>query len=399
MMHRDSEERRKKLFQWLLWGYCRWLIGTLSTLLALTVEADSWPNQESSISLALNSVLHWMVMLYELRAFEATGQRLLPIMRSVQSILGMVVIMLFLTLAFVTAFWALDRQHADESLLFDVVVLLFTGESFFSAADFDGLDVPRKWVLILLTISGIFIFIACAMNVFIEVLGDAYDDEQLKMKCTFLQERARILSDLLLRPYSSKLQSLAACTDYSKESGICKYYPYLKHTPCFTFGLCFLVLLVSTVLNLTAWIPALMLTVWMVLMQTWLHSTLTSDWDSRYLWMCYRVGVEDSIAAIFEDTEETSQHGRSSRIRLYVRDQCKSVTRQLENAVVKRQQSTVQTTASVHSFGTGDQTFGPINTVCIKGSDTMQASRQLTKGHKLLDPMAPVHFVGKLLRR
>ena len=39
-------------------------------------------------------------------------------MRSVQSILGMVVIMLFLTCAFVTAFWAIDRPRAHEGLLY-----------------------------------------------------------------------------------------------------------------------------------------------------------------------------------------------------------------------------------------------------------------------------------------
>merc|ERR1712113_1144869 len=94
--------------------------------------------------LAANSLAHGILLLFELRAFQWTGQRLLPIMRSVQPIAGMLVIMLFLLLAFVHAFWAIDRDHADEVRLFEVVIFLFTGEGFIGSDDLDLMDFSRR---------------------------------------------------------------------------------------------------------------------------------------------------------------------------------------------------------------------------------------------------------------
>ena len=63
----------------------------------------------------------------DLRAFQWTGRRLLPIMKSVQPIIGMLVILLFLMLAFVHAFWALHPHNADEAC-FTEWATLFKGQ-------------------------------------------------------------------------------------------------------------------------------------------------------------------------------------------------------------------------------------------------------------------------------
>merc|ERR1712194_422998 len=101
-------------------------------------------------------------------------------------------------IAFVHAFWAMDRDNADEVRLFEVVVFLFTGEGFIDSSDLDAMDFKLRSVNIVLTVFGTFFFLACALNVFIAVLGDCYDQEQERMVCTFLESRAKICSDLML---------------------------------------------------------------------------------------------------------------------------------------------------------------------------------------------------------
>ena len=56
-------------------------------------------------------------------------------MKSVVPIVGMLVIMLFISLAFMHAFWAMDRAGINEISMFNIVVLLFTGEQFLSPED------------------------------------------------------------------------------------------------------------------------------------------------------------------------------------------------------------------------------------------------------------------------
>eukprot|EP00403_Amphidinium_massartii_P002994 CAMPEP_0178373436 /NCGR_PEP_ID=MMETSP0689_2-20121128/1862_1 /TAXON_ID=160604 /ORGANISM="Amphidinium massartii, Strain CS-259" /LENGTH=286 /DNA_ID=CAMNT_0019993379 /DNA_START=182 /DNA_END=1039 /DNA_ORIENTATION=- len=277
-------------------------------------------------------------------------------MRSLQRIFGMVVIMLFLNLAFVTAFWAVDRERANESLFFDVVVLLFTGEGFISAAELGEMDVYNKWMVIALTVAGIFVFIACAMNVFVEVLADSYDEEQRKMVCTCLHERARILADLTLRPYVPCLQRVAKATSEGKLGRVSNPMPFYGIAGMFIAIVYLSVLYVTTEVleDCSEWVPALVLTAGMVSMQIILRSTLAEKWEDKYLWLCFRVGLQDRIAHAVDDHEETHLHGRTSRLRWYIRDQCRSVTRQfreVEDRVLKRLPSMQFQTNTSHTGG------------------------------------------------
>merc|ERR1712046_556560 len=120
------------------------------------------------------------------------GQRILPIMKSGQKIFGMLVIMMFLLLAFCQAFAAMHSNKATDVNFYDVIVLLFTGESFMDGEAVEGEGGARREFMIVLTIGALFVFMACALNVFIAVLGDCYDQEQERMVRTFQKTRAEI---------------------------------------------------------------------------------------------------------------------------------------------------------------------------------------------------------------
>merc|ERR1719491_35443 len=58
----------------------------------------------------------------------------------------------------------------------------------------------ERQFLLILSLFAIVVVLAVMLNVFIAVLGDCYDQEQDKMICTYLQERASICSCFFLRP-------------------------------------------------------------------------------------------------------------------------------------------------------------------------------------------------------
>jgi len=320
-----------KTGQFIHWGLARSLIGVLTMILVIDVDPGEWPRRNSSIPLAANCVVHWMVILYELRAFRWTGSRLLPIVRSVQeTVFSMIFIILFLVGAFMSAFWALDRGRADEGSMFDVTVFLLTGNAFMGSSEVLKMDHFRTWASIVLTATGIFVFVACVLNVFIEVLGDRYDTEQNNIVASFLETRAQILSDLLLRPYSRKLQTLL-----QRHAGnISARARFTLH--CISVVIIFT--LYMAILSITSdmedgpvarLLPAAVLTVCMLFMQLVHRSSLSVDWDECYLWLCFEHGIEERIALGGSLSDDKT--GRTSRLQDYVKNQCGSLREQVQS--------------------------------------------------------------------
>merc|ERR1740121_657980 len=99
-----------------------------------------------------------------------------------------------LLLGFLFAFWAMEIDQASEVMLFNVATLLLTGEHFFGGEDLAEMGTSPRAFQILLTLLALFLFLACALNIFIAVLGDCYDLEQERMVSSFQAERARICS-------------------------------------------------------------------------------------------------------------------------------------------------------------------------------------------------------------
>ncbi len=54
----------------------------------------------------------------------------MKVMKSVPQIRGMLIILFFLVVGFLHAYWALEITSGDEIMVYDVVLYVFTGEPF-----------------------------------------------------------------------------------------------------------------------------------------------------------------------------------------------------------------------------------------------------------------------------
>jgi len=305
---------RAKLLHFLSRYWHRALIGCLTFDLAVKTSAKLGPDGTSDIALALNGLFHWLLLLFELRAFEWTGKRLLPIMKSVMPITGMLVIMLFVCLGFLHAFWAIDRDNINLTSLFHILVLLFTGEHYLSGEDLEAMEPQKRYILIVLSTVGIFVFLTCALNVFIAVLGDCYDHEQERMICTFQKERAKICSGFFLRP------SIHCPIDWEGRTPAQKYLICIG-IPVALAVFYAAVLGLAVVLGVSPWVPVIVLDTILLVAQCLLRSALTVRWKERYLWMCHEANIDEELFMALDDRDSIEHHGRIARIKKYMREQ------------------------------------------------------------------------------
>mmetsp|Transcript_18950 Transcript_18950/g.44118 ORF Transcript_18950/g.44118 Transcript_18950/m.44118 type:complete len:1314 (+) Transcript_18950:125-4066(+) len=316
----------------LFWCFRRGFRGILAMLtvaLAYFQDPAEWPSTSQSILLAVNGIAHWTALLLELRAFEATGKRLLPIIKSSRRILGMVVIMIFVMIAFVTAFFALDRDEAEEIRAWEVMMLLFASSEFLERRsilpEFRG---RHRWAIIAVLFLGVFIFTACVLNVFIAVLSDCYDIEQERMVCTFLRERSGILSGLFMRPHLQCFQRIWPRASRRKQACILFFTVMLPAS----IGLSFVLLVYMNewyVNKWPSWISAWILALLCVLVQVVMRSLVTIGWDASYLWICYRKGTEERLNVPLDEFCHEDQ-GITSRLKRYVFDQRVAMQQSLE---------------------------------------------------------------------
>lgn len=314
-----SKLGRRLCIRWMKRAYYRFIMGACALALAIETSQDYEPVANSSILLSINSLLHWITMLFEIRAFRATGRRILPIMKSVLPIVGMLVIMLFISLAFMHAFWAMDRSGITEISMFNIVVLLFTGEQFLSPEDLMEMPPSKMTAMILLSIGGVFIFLTCTINVFIAVLSDCYDQEQERMVCTFLKERARICSGYFLRP------KFRASGFGFIQKGITKlsWWRWVILVVAIIGLYALLLYLITEIKLLTRWLSAIYPAAAVFGVQCILHDVATVDWKSNYLWFCHQVDVEEESFLAPDQRDEEETNGRITRMKKYIRQTIK----------------------------------------------------------------------------
>jgi hypothetical protein len=338
---------RRKLRPWLWKMWYKGFVGVLTVVLAIMTETEYGPEGNRSIILSANCLLHWMCLLYELRAFEWTGRRLLPIMKSMLPIFHMLVIMLFLCLAFVHAYWAMNRSSATEASFFGTVIFVFTGESELQE-DLNELDGVESSFLLFLSLFAIFFSYAVMLNVFIAVLGDCYDKEQANMICNYLQERAQICSTFFLRPHwnltfllpdwstlarPNKQNSSSAPHIFNRCCHRCcqrhtqtKNYARLGLQVGFVLIFCTLwCLLVYWVVNaeFSAWYAVAIMAAFIMSSQALLVCALDAHWGERYLWICHEATFEEGMFLADSDRRVVEHQGRVAEIKKYIRDQGK----------------------------------------------------------------------------
>jgi len=305
---------------WFLRRGGRGIVTVFTLLLAVTQDPAEWPTDQQSLVLAANSILHWMSLLVELRGFEATGKRLLPIIKSSYRILGMMVIMVFVMTAFVTAYFALDREDAEEMRAWEVMMMLFAGSEFLTRKTIQIEHFREfRWAVLVATLVGVFVFTACVLNLFIAVLGDCYNIEQERMVCTFLRERSSIMAGMLMRPHFPFLQRTWLTASPSRKAALI--------STCIVLPSIITMVLVIIVYGSqkNSWISAGIISSTTVLVQVVLRSLVTVDWQNRFLWICYRKGAEDAIAVPVEDCHE--ELGITSRLKQFLHDEWKSTER------------------------------------------------------------------------
>eukprot|EP00927_Polykrikos_kofoidii_P035843 TRINITY_DN30354_c0_g1_i1.p1 TRINITY_DN30354_c0_g1~~TRINITY_DN30354_c0_g1_i1.p1 ORF type:complete len:993 (+),score=136.71 TRINITY_DN30354_c0_g1_i1:119-2980(+) len=278
------------------------------------------PSSSDGSILAASSVLHWVELLYNLHAFQWTGKKILPILHSVQPIAGMLVIMAFLMSAITHCFWAMDSQKRKDLASYEVVMFLLTGELFLGVNDLETMDHGSRTWAIFLCIVSVFIFSACALNVFIAVLGDCYDYEQERLVATFFKSRANNCLQLLLRPPFECDGRVARC---------------LLAVMVVTFASLFVFAARG---HIGFWCPAVELSVLMVLLQILLTGSTRNDWDKRYMWICNEADVEDCLIIPSESGAiGVESSGRMPRLKRFIFDQFHEIERRnLPQAMLSR---------------------------------------------------------------
>merc|ERR1712032_1401273 len=79
-------------------------------------------------------------------------------------------------------------------------MFLLVGDDVLTDSELRATNDEGRDTMLLVSIFGVFLMLACAVSVFNSVLADSYDIEQERMLSTFLRERARICSGFYLRP-------------------------------------------------------------------------------------------------------------------------------------------------------------------------------------------------------
>ncbi|CAK0806593.1 unnamed protein product [Prorocentrum cordatum] len=329
-----------------LWSF-RFVAGGVTTLLcAQLVSTEYWPasgDNAPSILLAANSLIHWLWLLLQLRAFPATGSKLLPILKSIRMIGPMVLIVFFVMMAFVHGFWSFDMEMADDVKFFEVVTMLFTGENLFLDRDELG-EMPayKRTLYILLTLAGLFMFLACALNVFIAVLGECYDLEQERMPCSLLQERARVCCSACLGPrlYLAETWPMAAALPLSIAAALVGVAVHEAVSQ-----------------QLGAWIVAAALAVSVLFLGGRLEVSITRTWPKRYLWLCYGTSVDESHFLAAAEAEEGL--GRLMRIKQHLHRQAEGVESKIDELRTRQDSLAELCSALLERLPPPDQTQTP----------------------------------------
>jgi len=182
-------------------------IGSILLLLFLAVQTSHDQDMYSHPqTLAIICFWRWFQLCYAFRAFPWAGHKLMPILTSFWPMGGILLITVLVGAGFLHAFMVLESSNPSGdkvSVMLGTFRLLFIGDG-------DGIDtvlglggvgpsgdaLTRVFLFLAVTV-----FCICILNLFIAVHGEAYDAAQERSKATFLQERASVCLQCLLRPH------------------------------------------------------------------------------------------------------------------------------------------------------------------------------------------------------
>lgn len=315
-----------QLYYWLCRSWHKLLIGLVTLLLAISTTDSLQPTSSGNTLLAWASLLHWLLLLYDLRAFEWTGRRLLPIMHSVIPITGMLVIMFFVGVGFLHAFWSLDPSTVSLVSVFNVDIILFTGNTWFTSNDLDRMPNEQRVWTVLFSMMAIFVFLTVTINVFIAVLSDVYAREEGMMTITFLMERCRICSSYFLRP---KLRIDCVLRTWKRLDALWKgrlQIPCALLVLAGVFGITALLIVLSTNGRLSPWCPAAFISGAVLFLQSLQADVRSRQWDTHHLWFCHETSLDEDDFLPVKERREVEQHSYLAELEGCIEREARQVT-------------------------------------------------------------------------
>ncbi|CAE8585123.1 unnamed protein product, partial [Polarella glacialis] len=246
--------------------------------------------KEMPIFLAILVLARWLQLTWTCRAFSWAGERILPIMHaSFGQMSGIFVVTGGILAGFANAFLALeigfeDMDHFSVVLGSLRLLLLGDGDGIDMVLGLDGAPQEGSPVTFVFLVIAVVVFCICVLNLFIAVHGEAYEKAHEKAHISFVQERATICLQCLLRPSWPP-----ACFKYK--------FPYRKGA-----------YLVLMVLVLPCWVmmlrvpalhPGLPSALLFVALAFGDSILVQKKWDKEcedqyYLWICHRADYDAS---------------------------------------------------------------------------------------------------------
>lgn len=137
--------------------------------------------------LALVVLWTWVRILFFLRVTKTLGTRVLPILDSVSHIGAFVIVVAFCLASFIHMYWVLAYENPLEATML-VFRLAMMGD--FDQEEMDE-RLPEFWTYIFIIVLG-FVMCITILNIFIGVLGLAYEDSCTNAHRSFVREQANV---------------------------------------------------------------------------------------------------------------------------------------------------------------------------------------------------------------
>lgn len=335
-----------------------------ATSIFLMLALVYWSHRDSRLSampelLSIIVLSRWCQLAYTFRAFPWAGQKILPIMRSFQPTGGIFLVTVFFFAGFLHAFLALElasKAPEPTKVILAAFRLLLLGDG-------DGIDVvlglgdaenEGSWVTISFFVAAVFGFCICILNLFIAVHGEAYDSAQERAQTSFLQERASICNQCLLRPHWPPSGLRAGVGIYSElrdeknlqdKNKVKEALPQVRIAwPNTVASLVFSVSLVVgffTLRNLPWLHPGWACLIWLVGLVLADMITLQRPWevgsdgsDVNNLWICSRSDYDENKHWISATTDDSSMDVIEGRLGKLKYDNNKGLQKITENILM-----------------------------------------------------------------
>lgn len=298
------------------------------------------------------SIYRWVLVLLNFRAASGLGQQILPLVHSLHSMIGIFFLISMFFMTFLHGFAALElRKPAGEEDNLNVflgtfgLLLVGDGGGIETILQLGGADAQGDVLTRMLYVVSVIVFCLVLVNLFIAVHGEAYSTAHERTEAAFLQERAAICLQCLLRPCWPP--TIFGHQVLPKQFFHLRYAKLIAHAIAFVlFGIaCFAITfdkphvpVVAAFIGVTGMVYYDIL----ILQRPWAKIRKDIDKD-HYLWICVRADHDPSAIAPNEcrgekDSEEPGAEQAGSSLSM-LRSMNNALYRNLSRQVASMQKN------------------------------------------------------------